>query len=82
MVILLSGRPLIVTEHLPQWDAFVVAWLPGTEGYGVAKVLFGDYPFTDKLSFTWLLSMARIPLSALADHDSEPPFPLGFRLSL
>jgi hypothetical protein len=53
VVILLPSQPLIVTEHLPQRDALVVAWLPGTEGYGVAKERFGDCPFTDKLSFTW-----------------------------
>jgi len=80
VVILLSGRPLIVTEHLPQWDAFVAAWLPGTEGQGVADVLFGDDPFTGKLPYTWPRSMDQIPLSALKESGEEPLFPLGYGL--
>ena len=50
MAILLSGRPLIVTKHLPQWDASIAAWLPGSEGQGVVDVLFGDYHVTGKLA--------------------------------
>ena len=80
VVILISGRPLIVTDHLPQWDAFVAAWLPGTEGQGVADVLFGDYPFTGKLSFTWPRSMDQIPLSALVHEGGKPLFPFGYGL--
>ena len=78
VVILISGRPLIVTGHLPQWDAFVAAWLPGTEGQGIADVLFGDYPFTGKLSFTWPRSMDQIP----CDFQSlgRPLFPFGYGL--
>jgi beta-glucosidase len=53
VVVLLSGRPLVVTQQLPSWDAFVAAWLPGTEGQGVADVLFGDKPFTGHLPYTW-----------------------------
>jgi len=53
VVVLLSGRPLLVTEHLPRWDAFVAAWLPGTEGGGVADVLAGAANFTGRLSFDW-----------------------------
>ena len=44
VVVLLSGRPLVVTDQLADWDAFVAAWLPGTEGNGVADVLFGQAP--------------------------------------
>ena len=51
VVLLLSGRPLIITDQLPLMDALVAAWLPGTEGQGVADVLFGDLPFTGRLSF-------------------------------
>src|SRR5262249_19012317 len=43
VVVLFFGRPLIINEALPQCDAFVAAWLPGTEGRGVTDVLFGDY---------------------------------------
>jgi beta-glucosidase len=81
VVILLSGRPLIVSEQLPLMDALVAAWLPGTEGQGIADVLFGDVPFSGKLSFAWPRSMAEIPLSALAEAGSEGVlFPIGFGL--
>jgi beta-glucosidase len=80
VVILISGRPLVITEHLPRWDAFIAAWLPGTEGQGVADVLFGDFPFTGKLSYTWPRSMDQIPLSALKVSREAPLFPLGYGL--
>lgn len=53
IVILISGRPLVVTGEIEQSDAFVAAWLPGSEGDGVAEVLFGDYDFTGKLPHSW-----------------------------
>jgi beta-glucosidase len=76
VVILISGRPMIITEGLPLADAFVAAWLPGTEGDGIAQVLFGEYPFTGKLPLTWPRSMEQVPRN---DAD-EPLFPLGFGL--
>jgi beta-glucosidase len=81
VVVLISGRPLIVTEHLPQWDAFVAAWLPGTEGDGIAQVLFGQTPFSGKLSFNWPRSMDQIPLSALRVSQEAPLFPFGYGLA-
>ncbi len=53
VVILVSGRPMMIDSVLPAADAFLAAWLPGTEGDGVADVLFGDYKPTGKLSFAW-----------------------------
>ncbi|HTR43027.1 MAG TPA: glycoside hydrolase family 3 N-terminal domain-containing protein, partial [Pseudomonadales bacterium] len=53
VTLLLSGRPLILNSALDDSSAFVAAWLPGTEGQGVADVLFGDYLFSGKLSRTW-----------------------------
>jgi hypothetical protein len=53
VTIFVSGRPRIVPELIDVSDAFLAAWLPGTEGGGVADVLFGDKPFTGKLPFTW-----------------------------
>jgi beta-glucosidase len=53
VVVLVSGRPLAIDDILPKADAFVAAWLPGTEGDGVADVLFGKFRPTGKLSFTW-----------------------------
>lgn len=53
IVILVSGRPLIVNNAIDIADAFVAAWLPGSEGDGIAEVLFGDYNFTGKLPHSW-----------------------------
>jgi beta-glucosidase len=53
VVVLFSGRPMRIDEMLEKSDAFVAAWLPGTEGDGIADVLFGDYKPTGKLSFSW-----------------------------
>jgi beta-glucosidase len=78
IIILVSGRPMIITDQLESADAFVAAWLPGTEGAGVADVLFGDKPFTGKLSFTWPRSMDQIPLANVGD---DPLFPFGYGLT-
>jgi beta-glucosidase len=80
VVILMSGRPLIVTKPMDEWDAFIAAWLPGTEGQGIADVLFGDFPFVGRLSFTWPRSMDQVPLSALRASEEAPLFPFGFGL--
>jgi beta-glucosidase len=76
VVILISGRPLIITDQLPLIDALVAAWLPGTEGNGVADVLFGDLPFTGKLSYSWPRSMDQVPMPA----DGNPLFSYGYGL--
>jgi beta-glucosidase len=59
IVVLVSGRPMILGDVLDQASAVVAAWLPGTEGQGVADVLFGDYKPTGKLSFTWPRSVGQ-----------------------
>lgn len=53
IAVLVSGRPLVVNSELDLSSAFVAAWLPGSEGKGVAEVLFGDYDFNGKLTFSW-----------------------------
>ena len=53
IVVVLSGRPVLLDEILPAADAVVAAWLPGTEGAGVGDVLFGDRPFTATTPYTW-----------------------------
>ncbi len=53
IVVLISGRPLVIDSILGKADAIVAAWLPGSEGSGVADVIFGDHKPTGKLSFTW-----------------------------
>jgi len=80
VVVLISGRPLIITEALSQCDAFIAAWLPGTEGQGISDVLFGDYRPTGKLSCSWPRSMPQIPIN-LGDENYDPLFKYGFGLT-
>ena len=79
-MVLLSGRAMIVTEELDQADAFVAAFLPGTEGGGVADVLFGDYKPTGKLPVSWPRSMAQIPTN-VGDATYDPLFKYGYGLT-
>lgn len=80
VLVLYSGRPLIITEQLARCDAVVAAWLPGTEGQGIADVLFGDYPFTGQLPYTWPRSMEQIPVSQIEETGAKPLFPFGYGL--
>ncbi len=84
VVILISGRPRVITEQLPLADAWVAAWLPGTEGGGIADVLFGDFPFTGKLSYSWPRSNEQLPIninnSAEKTGCDAPLFPFGYGL--
>jgi beta-glucosidase len=82
IVVLFSGRPLILEPILADVDALVAAWLPGTEGDGIADVLFGKYNPTGKLSVTWPQSMAQVPLN-VGPKGEKPPgalFEYGFGL--
>ena len=79
-VILVTGRPLIITPYLDDWDALIAAWLPGTEGEGVTDVLFGDYKPTGKLSVSWPKHMNQIPIN-IGDENYDPLFEYGFGLS-
>jgi beta-glucosidase len=82
VVVLLSGRPLLLGSVLDQADAFVAAWLPGSEGEGVADVLFGDAKPTGKLSRTWPRSMEQLPININTDPSRyDPLFKYGFGLS-
>jgi beta-glucosidase len=81
--VFLSGRPLYVNKELNRSDAFVAAWLPGTEGEGVADLLVkgrhtGD-GFTGKLSYSWPATPCQAPLNA-GDADYAPLFALGYGL--
>ncbi|MEP7355714.1 MAG: glycoside hydrolase family 3 N-terminal domain-containing protein [Anaerolineales bacterium] len=84
VVILLSGRPRLVAAALPHWDAFIAAWLPGTEGAGVADVLFGDAPFTGKLPYTWPRADSQLPFDFAnlpTVGCAAPLFPFGYGLA-
>ncbi|AOS97155.1 Periplasmic beta-glucosidase precursor [Microbulbifer aggregans] len=80
VVVLVSGRPLLIADQLPQWEALVAAWLPGSEGNGVADVLFGDYAPTGKLPVTWPRDLKQIPIN-VGDEGYDPLFPYGFGLT-
>jgi beta-glucosidase len=80
VVVVVSGRPMVLGEAVNTADAIVAAWLPGTEGAGVADVLFGDYKPTGKLSFSWPRSSDQTTVHP-GDPGYDPQFAYGFGLS-
>ncbi|MFI2361765.1 glycoside hydrolase family 3 N-terminal domain-containing protein [Promicromonospora sp. NPDC019610] len=80
VVLVVSGRPQVLTDQLRSIDALVASWLPGTEGAGVADVLFGDRRFTGKLPVSWPRS-ADDPVVNVGDKHYDPLFPFGWGLS-
>ncbi|KAF1002837.1 hypothetical protein AG4045_014920 [Apium graveolens] len=80
VVVLISGRPLVVEPYLSQMDALVAAWLPGSEGQGVADVLYGDYAFSAKSSRTWFRKVEQLPMN-VGDSHYDPLFPYGYGLT-
>lgn len=82
VVVIMSGRPLLIEPHLHIMDALVAAWLPGTEaGLGIADVLFGSYDFTGKLSRTWFRNINQLPMN-IGDKHYDPLFSFGFGLTM
>ncbi|MEO3825747.1 glycoside hydrolase family 3 N-terminal domain-containing protein [Actinomadura sp. B10D3] len=79
VVLDVAGRPQIVTDQLAKTDAFVMSWLPGSEGAGVADVLFGKRPFTGKLPVTWPRTEDQEPIN-VGDRNYKPLFPYGYGL--
>ncbi|WP_370618497.1 glycoside hydrolase family 3 protein [Mumia sp. Pv 4-285] len=81
VVIVVSGRPLeIPPALLSKIDGLVAGWLPGSEGDGVADVLFGKKRFTGKLPVTWPRTVDQEPIN-VGDADYDPLYPYGFGLS-
>ncbi|SDY45314.1 beta-glucosidase [Saccharopolyspora shandongensis] len=79
IVVTVSGRPLDIAADLPEWDALLAAWLPGTEGAGIADVLFGDHNPTGTLPMTWMAGADQQPIN---DGDGQKPlFPYGYGLN-
>jgi beta-glucosidase len=70
IVIMLSGRPMTIGDEYQDWDAFIAAWLPGSEGGGIADVLFGKRDFTGRTPYTWRKAI-----------DGEILFPFGYGLT-
>ncbi|GAA3924845.1 glycoside hydrolase family 3 N-terminal domain-containing protein [Actinomadura viridis] len=79
IVVLVSGRPLDVSAQLPGWDALLASWLPGTEGRGVADVLFGTVRPTGKLPVTWMNDVGQQPINR--GDGQRPLFPYGYGLT-
>ncbi|MEM1408187.1 MAG: glycoside hydrolase family 3 C-terminal domain-containing protein, partial [Bacteroidota bacterium] len=84
VTILISGRPLVTTEQIEKSDAFIAAWLPGSEGDGIAQVLFGEYDFSGKLPHSWPKSLEDYNEKYgpnFWDDSVEPLYPFGYGLS-
>ncbi|MGW5781224.1 glycoside hydrolase family 3 protein [Streptomyces sp. NPDC003863] len=79
-VLVVSGRPQLIGDRLPAIDALVASWLPGTEGDGVADVLYGRKPFTGQLPVSWPRSENQLPLN-VGDTRYDPQFPYGWGLT-
>ncbi len=79
VVVLVSGRPMDVASQVGDWNALLASWLPGTEGRGVADVLFGAYNPTGKLPVTWMNSGSQQPINA--GDGKAALYPLGHGLS-
>jgi beta-glucosidase len=73
-MILVTGRPVIVTEHVDDWDALISAWWFGSEADGLADLMFGDMPFTASLPVAWPRAVSDLPKPA------DPLYPLGYGL--
>lgn len=80
IVVIVSGRPLVLGPLEQMADAIVAAWLPGSEGEGLVDVLLGRIPFTGKLPHSWPRSMAQIPIN-IGDSPYAPLYDYGFGLS-
>ena len=76
LVLLISGRPLNVANHIDNWDAFAAIWLPGTEGDGVSDILFGDFESSGKLPYPWPVKVE----DGANANESNLLYKLGFGL--
>jgi beta-glucosidase len=80
IALIISGRPLIISDIEADCDAIVAAWLPGSmAGPGIADVLYGDHDFSGKLSFTWPKDMAQLPINVGDGKEGRYPFGYGLR---
>lgn len=79
VVVMISGRPLVTNQELAASSAFVAAWLPGSEGQGIADVLFGDSDFQGRLSFSWPSSSE--DLNADSQKNHPPLFLPGYGMT-
>jgi beta-glucosidase len=83
IVVLVSGRPLVVTDQIETSDAFMATWLIGSEGDGVAEIIFGDFNFSGKLPHSWPKSEEDYKGKYgpnFWDKTIQPLYPLGYGL--
>lgn len=81
VAVIVAGRPINITEYMDMFDAVVMAWLPGTEGEGIADVLFGTYDFTGTLNYTWVKDPADITEKFSEGQEDRILFERGFGLN-
>jgi beta-glucosidase len=81
VTVLYSGRPLVLGTVLADSDALVAAWLPGTEGKGMADVLFGDFKPAGKLPRPWPRDQSQLSSADSGTPVGVPLFPRGFGLT-
>ncbi|HQG46962.1 MAG TPA: glycoside hydrolase family 3 N-terminal domain-containing protein, partial [bacterium] len=80
VVLLYSGRPMLIDSILPWADVLIAAWLPGTEARGITDVLFGSYPPSGKLPHSWPRVMGDIPINC-GDDPYRPLYPYGYGIT-
>jgi beta-glucosidase len=81
VLVLVTGRPVRIESYLPKFAAVVAAWLPGSEGEGIADALYGDAPFSGVLSKSWPRDATVLPISSLRP-GADPLFAYGAGLAL
>lgn len=83
VTVIIAGRPLLLDNYVDEWDALMMAWLPGTEGNGMTDVLFGDVSLTGKLPVTWPMTNDQASDSMnMADYQSkEHQYKFGYGLT-
>ncbi|KAL6841579.1 hypothetical protein ACP4OV_028722 [Aristida adscensionis] len=82
LVIVISGRPLVIeSQVLEKIGGLVAAWLPGSEGTGIADCIFGDHEFVGTLPVSWFRSVDQLPINA-GDTNYDPLFPVGYGLKM
>jgi beta-glucosidase len=80
VVVILSGRPIVIEPHLGKAQAWLAAWLPGSEGHALAHLLYGQHAPTGKLSHSWPRRVTDLPLN-VGDQRYDPLFPYGHGLT-
>jgi len=81
VLVVVSGRTVMLGDMVGKSDAVVAAWLPGSEGEGVVDVLFGDVKPTGKLSFSWPASVSQLPLGRIISGEVNPMWSAGYGLT-